>query len=186
MRFVLMALLLCAAPLMAQQADDAPQTQPDLELVPAEPPMTRARLTSILRAIDEDAATRGIGVELTIDDIPLLVIIDEPSDRMRAMVPIRSADGLEPDELLRLMQANFDTTLDARYAVAQGRLWGVYIHPLAALKRTQLISGLVQTVNVARSYGQAYSGGAQHFGGGDSNDIYRELLEKLLDKGEAL
>lgn len=85
-----------------------------------------------------------------------------------------------------MMQANFDAALDARYAVANGRLWGVFIHPLSPLERNQLISGLVQTVNIARSYGQTYSGGAQVFGGGDSNGIYKELFEELQKKGEAL
>lgn len=63
---------------------------------------------------------------------------------------------------------------------------GVFIHPLAPLEKDQLISALVQTVNVARSYGQTYSGGAQVFGGGDSGGIYRELFEELRKKGEAL
>ena len=61
------------------------------------------------------------------------MIADPRADRMRAMVPIRSADALEQDELLRLMQANFDSALDARYAVAQGRLWGcLYSSPVTA------------------------------------------------------
>jgi hypothetical protein len=89
-------------------------------------------------------------------------------------------------ELRRVMQANFDSALDARYAIARGRLWAVFIHPLAALDRKELLSGLIQTINIARSYGQSYSGGASVFGGGDSNDIYRRLLEELLEKGEAL
>ena len=62
----------------------------------------------------------------------------------------------------------------------------MFIHPLAALEKDQLISALVQTVNVARSYGQTYSGGANIFGGGDSNGIYRDLFEELRKKGEAL
>lgn len=172
MRNFLFCLAVVAQPLFAQ---DAP-----------EPAMDAARMGDILRAIDPEAVQRGIATELTIDDVPIMVIVDEPSDRMRAMVPIRSAEGIAPEELQRMMQANFDTALDARYAVAQGRVWGVFIHPLSPLEREQLISGLIQTVNLARSYGQAYTGGAQHFGGGDSNGIYRELLEELLKKGEAL
>ncbi len=151
-----------------------------------EPPMSIERMAEILTAIDPELLRNGPSFQLTLADIPVLVISDPQADRMRAMVPIRSADGLEPDELMRLMQANFDTALDARYAVAQGRLWGVFIHPLSPLKREQLISGLIQTVNVARTYGQSYSGGAQVFGGGDSNDIYRQLLEELLKKGQEL
>ena len=105
---------------------------------------------------------------------------------MRAMVPIRAADGLDPEELMRLMQANFDTALDARYAVARGRLWGVFIHPLSPLQKTQFLSGLAQTVSVAQTYGTAYSGGALSYGGGDSHGIYRELLEELQKKGEEI
>lgn len=171
MRILIFCLAIFAMPLSAQDV---------------EPAMTSERMSAILLAIDPDAVQRGITTELSIDDVPIMVIVDERSDRMRAMVPIRSADGIEPEELQRMMQANFDTALDARYAVAQGRVWGVFIHPLSPLKREQLLSGLIQTVNVARSYGQAYTGGAQHFGGGDSNGIYRDLLEELLKKGEAL
>ena len=152
----------------------------------SEPPMTMTRLAQIVIAIDPDARPVGNSIEFTIDDIPVIIIADPRADRMRAMVPIRSADGMTNGELMRLMQANFDTALDARYAVAQGRLWGVFIHPLSPLEKDQLLSALVQTVNVARTYGQTYSGGALHFGGGDTGDIYRELLEELLERGEEL
>jgi hypothetical protein len=87
---------------------------------------------------------------------------------------------------MRLMQANFDSALDARYAVANGRLWGVFIHPLSPLEKNQFLSGLVQTVTVARTYGTGYTSGGAVFGGGDSNEIYRKLFEELQKKGEAL
>ncbi len=152
----------------------------------ADAPMTVERLAEIVTALDGEARVLGNAMEMTIDDVPLLIITDARADRMRAMVPIRSADGIGPEEMMRLMQANFDSTLDARYAVANGRLWGVFIHPLQALEREQFISGLVQTVNVAKTYGTLYSGGANVFGGGDSGSLYRELFEELLEKGEAL
>lgn len=91
--------------------------------------------------------------ELTIDDVSILVVTAALADRTRAMVPIRSAEGLEPEDLLRVMQANFDAALDARYAVAQGRLRGVLVHPLSPLEKDQFLSGLVQTVTVAQAYG---------------------------------
>ena len=172
-----LALALCAAPVFAQDTNDAPAV---------EPPMTMLRMAQIIRAIDPEAAAAGNTIQFTIDDIPLVVIADPTANRMRAMVPIRSADGLEPAELMRLMQANFDTALDARYAVAQGRLWGVFIHPLSSLEKDQLLSAFVQTINVARTYGQTYSGGATVFGGGDSNGIYQELLKELQELGEEI
>lgn len=162
-------------------AQDTPAPAPA-----SEPNMTMARMAQIIRAIDPDAMPSGNMIELTIDDIPVIVIADPVANRMRAMVPIRSAEGLTSDELMRLMQANFDTALDARYAVARGRLWGVFIHPLGPLEKDQLISALIQTVNVARTYGQAFSGGAQVFGGGDSNGIYRDLFDELQKRGQEL
>lgn len=165
------------------------ETQAETEDPPApvtEPDMSLERLAQILTALDPETLRQGTAFQLTLVDVPVIVVTDPTADRMRAMVPIRSADGLDPEELMRLMQANFDTALDARYAVAQGRLWGVFIHPLSPLKREQLISGLVQTVNVARTYGQTYTGGAQVYGGGDSGELYQELLQELLDRGQEL
>jgi len=165
------ALLAAAAPARAEDA-------------PPEAPMTLPRMAEIVRALDPGAEAAGPVLRLTIDDVPVMIVTDVGSDRMRAMVPIRSAAALDADELRRLMQANFDSALDARYAVANGVLWGVFIHPFAALEKDQLISGIAQTVNVALTYGTLYSGGALQFGGGDSNALQRELLERLLKKGE--
>lgn len=183
MRLVLSVLALTA---FAFAASAQETTEPPQEPPAGETPMTIERLVSIIFAVDPEARLNGITMELTIDDIPIMVIADPVANRMRAMVPIRSAAGLSLEELMRVMQANFDSALDARYAVAQGRLWATYIHPLSALEREQFLSALIQTVNIARTYGQTYSGGALTFGGGDSNGIYEELLRDLLDKGEAL
>jgi hypothetical protein len=100
------------------------------------------------------------------------------------MVPIASVEDVTPEEMNRMMQANFDTALDARYAVANGRVWGVFIHPLSPLEREQFLSAIAQTVNLARTYGTLYSGGAQVFGGGDSGDIYQGLIDDLLNRGQ--
>jgi len=143
-----------------------------------------ARMAEIVLALDENARPSGNGFEFTIDDVPVLIITDVAANRMRAMVPIASAEGMTPEELRRAMQANFDSALDARYAVARGRLWGVFIHPLRELERDQLISGIAQTVNVAQTYGGLYTSGAAQFGAGDSSGLQAQLLQRLLDKGE--
>lgn len=176
-RFLLALTLITFGTLSLAQDSETP--------APAEPPMTLNRLAEIILVIDEEAQRRGATIQFTVQDIPVMVVADPRADRMRAMVPIRSADSLDAGELMRLMQANFDTALDARYAVAQGRLWGVFIHPLSPLEQDQFLSAIAQTVNVARTYGQTYSGGAQVFGGGDSNEIYQDLLDELR-KGQAL
>ncbi len=175
MRLVLVFLLAMslAAPVAAQDGPGAPEGA-----------MTMERMGAILTALDPEARRRGTRFELTLADVPVLVVADPAADRMRAMVPIRRVEGMDAGEMLRVMQANFDSALDARYAVAQGRLWSVYIHPLGALERDQLISGLGQAVNVAASYGTTYSGGALAFGGGDGAELRRRaLIDELLRRG---
>lgn len=196
-----LALVLLTLPVMspavAQQAvpdaDAAPQTEavPDqgADATPPAPPqplvegpMTFPRMAAILTAIDENATVEQRGITLTVANVPVTVVVDQSANRMRVLVPISSAEGLTGDDLMRLMQANFDTALDARYAVANGRLWSTYIHPLAQLQRNQLISGIAQTVTLAQTYGDTYSSGGISFGGGDS----RGLIQELLELGEEL
>ena len=152
----------------------------------ANSPMTLERLTEIILGLDEAAQSNGPAIQLTIEDVPILIVTDENADRMRAMVPIRAADDMTPEEVIRVMQANFDTALDARYAFAQSRLWGVFIHPLSSLEKNQFISGLGQTINLAKTYGTLFTGGSLNFGGGDSVPLQRQLIDDLLKKGDAI
>lgn len=168
-RALTFAIALAASPLVAQEA---------------EPHMTLERMGVIVQALDENARINPNGFEFVIDDVPVLIVADARANRMRAMVPIASAESMSPEELMRVMQANFDSALDARYAVARGRLWGVFIHPLKELERDQLISGIAQTVNVAQTYGGLYTSGAAQFGAGDSSGLQAQLVERLLEKGE--
>ena len=177
------ALLLLPHGLAAQEAepDTPPRTSP--ETAP-EAAMTLDRLDAILRALDPEAETNGAAWQLSIDDVQVLVVTDESADRMRAMTPVvRSADVTEA-QMTRMMQANFDTALDARYAIAKDVLWSVFIHPLAPLEKDQLISGLGQVVNLAQSYGTLYASGGLLYGGGDSGALQRQLIGELLEKGE--
>ncbi len=150
----------------------------------AEPHMTLSRMTEIVLALDPEAGISGASFSITVDDVPVLIVTDVGANRMRAMVPIRAADAMTAEEMQRVMQANFDSALDARYAIAQGRLWGVFLHPFRELERDQLISGIAQTVNVAKTYGTLYSSGAGQFGAGDSGALQRDLIERLLERGQ--
>ena len=100
------------------------------------------------------------------------------------MVAIRSVESLSEKELMRMMQAKFDTALDARYAIAQGKLWAIFIHPLSPLEKEQYISALAQTVNLAQTYGSLFTGGTQAFGQGDSLDLHDKLFRELLKRGD--
>ena len=148
--------------------------------------MTVGRLAEIVRALDGSAAIGPRGMQLTIADVRITVVVDPGANRMRAFSAFRTLDGVDGQALYRMMQANFDSALDARYAVAQGHVISVFIHPLGELKKDQFIEGLGQVVNLVRTYGSAYTSGAMTFGGGDSGRLHRQLIDELLKKGEEI
>jgi len=150
-------------------------------------PMTAERLNALILAVDENAEklTGQTHWQFTVRDIPVSVVADVGADRMRILVGIAKATEIPPEWIIRMMQANFDSALDARYGIAQGVIWGTFIHPLSPLTNDQFLSGLGQTVNLHRTFGTSFSSGAMTFGGGDSQGIIeRQIIEELLKKGE--
>ena len=169
-------LLVCSPALAQDQAEPGPEKYEQLP----EDPMTAERLAELILRVDEDATLIGASWQFKVADIDTIVVFDIAADRMRIIIPITRADELEQDELLRVMQANFDSALDARYAIGQGLLWGTFIHPLGALTDKEFLVGLGQTVNVVVSYGESYSSGMFIFSGGDSAEIEQQkLIEEL-------
>lgn len=141
--------------------------------------MDNERMGALILRIDENAEGRPGFWRATVAGRPITVITDENANRMRIISPVARATDLEPQLMFRLLQANFDTALDARYSIAQGVLWSLYLHPLGSLSDEQFLAGIGQVVNLASTFGTTFSSGGLTFGGGDSN----ELIQDLLDKG---
>jgi len=175
--------LVALSPVFAQETDEPVENQAGPAL---EPPMTLGRMAEIVLALDPNAQASGTAFQMTINEVPLIIITDPVADRMRVMTPVANVGALTPEELFRVMQANFDTALDARYAIARGTLWSTYIHPLSPLEKNQFISGLGQTVNLAETFGTLYTGGAANFAGGDSAPLQQQLIQNLLQQGEEI
>lgn len=183
---LLASLALAAFALTPAYAQDVEDPTDSEEVQAIEPPMTIDRLAEIVFALDPNAQSQGASFQMIINEIPLVIITDPIADRMRVMTPVTRVGSLSGEQLMRVMQANFDTALDARYAIAQGTLWSTYIHPLSPLEKDQFISGLGQTVNLAQTFGTLYTGGAQSFAGGDSAPLQQQLIQNLLQQGEEI
>ncbi len=171
----------------AQSDDPAPDANPP-EAAPSENDegsMTLDRMGEIIALLDPEVETLREGVwRFTIEEKPVFVVTDKTNNRMRILVPVRSATDMTPEEVTRVLQANFDSALDSRYAIAKDVLWSAYIHPLRTLHDKQFIAGIGQTVNLAATYGTTFTSGLLTYGGGDSNEIIRrDLIDKLLKKG---
>jgi hypothetical protein len=145
-------------------------------------PMTAIRMSELILRVDENAIHDGSTWYFNIIGLDAVLVFDIEADRMRVLIPIENTGDLSKDELLRLMQANFDSALDARYAIAQGQLWGAYIHPLSTLTDEEFLLGIGQTANVVASFGSSYSSGMFVFGGGDSGEIERKRFLEELSK----
>ncbi|MCY7320899.1 MAG: CesT family type III secretion system chaperone [Phormidesmis sp. CAN_BIN36] len=66
------------------------------------------------------------------DKFRVLVLLSDDQSWLRILVPIVPAQDAQP-YLAELLEANFDTTQEVRYALHQEVLWGVFQHGLAGL-----------------------------------------------------
>ena len=162
----------------AEEQDKGSQEEPHDEYV-----MNNARLHELLLRVDPDLEGKLGLWALQFENIRAQVITDENADRMRVIVPIVKVEDVQGEELLRLMQANFDSVLDARYCVANGVIWSAFIHPLSILSDEELISGLAQAITAAATFGSTYSSGALIFQGGDSSEEQEKYYESIIEKG---
>jgi len=146
--------------------------------------MNNQRLGELIKRIDESVQGKLGLWRFIVEGREVTVITSEKANRMRIIVPIAPATKISNEKLTRMMQANFDSALDARYSIAKDIVWAAFIHPLRELGDEEFLSGLGQAVNLALTYGENYSSGALIFGGGDSQNLQRrKLIDELLKKG---
>jgi hypothetical protein len=181
------------SPAPPSEAPPAAGTEDDFALdeAPAAPAEVSPEITAVLeqmdqviKALDAKAQRTGNSWQFTLQERTMLVVTDTTAARMRIITPIALVEDLPEDAMQRLMQANFDTALDARYAVAQNLVWGAFIHPLDTLTTRDFAAGILQTVSLGETFGTTFSSGAISYGGGDSNALYEEQLKALLEQIE--
>lgn len=141
--------------------------------------MSGEKLAALIKSLDEDANIENNRVVFEIAERELMMVYDETADRMRVISPIIQSSAVPSEVMERMLQANFDAVLDARYALGNDLVWSVFLHPLSTLTEDDFISGLAQTITAAETFGTAYTSGAVVFGGGDSNSIHQDLIEEL-------
>ena len=89
---------------------------------------------------------------------------------MRIVAPVADGTILNEGQLRVLMEANFDRALDAKYALYEGSVWSVFVHPLAELSEAELLSAIRQVAALHASYGTTLSSMDIVFGGAAEGD----------------
>lgn len=114
----------------------------------------------------------------------VLIQTQEDADRLRIVAFISDAADLDRDHLRRLLEANAHSTLDARYALVEGRLVSAFLHPLRETSHAQFVLGLYQTLHCAETCGSSFSGGTLPSASADESEIapfVDELVQQIRE-----
>ena len=122
-------------------------------------PMTPARIEATLREEASDLEVVQDQFRFTYRGVRMICVADIHADRMRILAVVGEEPALSAESARTLLSANFGETLDARYAIREGLLYAVYLHPLSTLAPRDLESALVQVSRLVKNYGTSYSAG---------------------------
>lgn len=134
------------------------------------------RLRAAIAALDPDFQQAGSMLVFLHRGVEMLCITDPSADRMRLMARVAPADTLEAAQLVRLMEANFHTALDARYALSHGVLFALYVHPLSSLSAAEFKDAARQVALLRQTFGGLYTSGPLRF-----NGPYEDALTSPVD-----
>lgn len=127
--------------------------------------MSQASMEKVVKQLAPNAKGEKGFVEFTLKDVRMYLISDATHDRMRIVAPVAEYKSLTEPHLHAVLESNFHKALDARYAVSDGILYSMFIHPLSSLTKTQIKSAVEQVTNLALSFGTTYTSGVLDYGG---------------------
>lgn len=135
----------------------------DDEQVATKDGMTNEKLDALIKKVGTNVDGQIGFWKFEMNGRMVAVVTDEKANRMRVVTPIAKKSDLEAAVWEVLLEANFHTALDARYATSGDILYSVYLHPLDSLTESDFRSGLSQVVNLAKNFGTSFSSGAMQF-----------------------
>ncbi len=155
--------LMCYVMLLGLSLAKAYPAEDTKELTP-EQPMTNAVLEKVLQGV-QPGVKGGDGRWLMVrQGIALLIFTDEFHNRLTMIAPAAEVKNVNRDMLMRMIEANFVSALDVRYAAFGGIIWAMFIHPLDSVHERDLLSALQQVVTLVKTTGTTYSSSALKFG----------------------
>ena len=123
----------------------------------ARAPMDAQQLLGLLSKLAGNVEENKGVLRIIYKDVPMVVLTSPTHNRMRIISPIGDGSDIELTEMRKLLESNFDRALDGRYALYNGNLWSVFLHPLSSLTEAELTSALEQVANLVKNYGSTYS-----------------------------
>ena len=123
-------------------------------------------LTEDARVIQDN----GNFVEYEMDSLRIYLVADVNSDRTRLLSGVVEEKELKTEDYKLLLEVNYDRALDAKYALSDGVLWSVFVHPLSDLTPYLIKNGLYQVRNLVYTYGSSYSSTSMVYGSSEEEE----------------
>ena len=130
----------------------------------AEDEMTQTMMEDIVISLADEYRGRQGFLEFQAQGMAMQLISDAKNDRMRIVTPVIEYSRVTAEQKDRMLEANFHSALDARYAVNNGIVFATYIHPLSSLRPEQIEFAVYQVYQLRASFGDGYTSGALVFG----------------------
>ncbi|RMG20430.1 MAG: hypothetical protein D6730_19915 [Bacteroidetes bacterium] len=144
--------------------------------------MNNRELQQILEVAGDSLQGQAGAWQLMVQGRLMLVLTDESHNRMRIISPIVEVSELEAEHLQNALIANFHTALDVKYAIAEGIMWAVFIHPLRQLSHEQVKDAIAQVYQASETFGSTYSSTDLYFPGGEAKEPPAEEEQNPPDK----
>ena len=140
--------------------------------------MTNEKLETIYTTVS-DSIQGNLGAwQFYIQEIPMMSITDANHNRMRIISPIADSNSVSDELLKAALVANFHTALDVKYAVSDGVLWSVFIHPLKELSENQVKDAVSQVYYANINFGSTFASTSLSFPGSINSEVEEEPTKK--------
>lgn len=126
--------------------------------------MDNKRLEKIINSASDSVQGQVGYWQFKYFDRYFLLITDETHNRMRIVSPIVEEEKLDEDYFKKCLEANYHSALDVKYALSDGLLWSVFIHPLKELSEAQVKDAIAQVYSAAATFGYSYTSTELVFG----------------------
>lgn len=142
--------------------------------------MNNEKLETIYATVGDSIQGSAGAWQFYIKEVPLMCITDTNHNRMRIISPIADSNSISDDLLKSALVANFHTALDVKYAVSDGILWSVFIHPLKELSEKQVKDAVSQVYYAHVNFGTTFASTSLNFPGRISNEEVDENKDEKI------
>ncbi|WP_299223536.1 hypothetical protein [uncultured Psychroserpens sp.] len=144
--------------------------------------MDNKKLQEIFVSVSDSIQGNEGAWQFSIKDVKFLSFTDTNHNRMRIISPIADAKSLSDELIQSALVANFHTALDVKYAVSEGILWVVFIHPLKELSELQVRSAISQVYYGNINFGTTFASTSLTFPWTNQENQNKEVQKKQPKK----